>query len=77
MNQFNTIKKQERREAILRIIKKFVSWVLAVPALIIVIGDSKDLGFFWIKLVAIFVLIAVLKWNHAFDEPNNMPKGRE
>lgn len=71
MNQFNTIKKQERRETILRIIKKFVSWMLVVPALFIVIGESDNLSFFWVKLVAIFVLVAILKWNHAFDEPKN------
>lgn len=71
MNQFNTIKKQERKEAILRIIKKFVSWVLAVPCLIIVIGESEELWIFGLKLVAIFVLVAVMQWNHLFDEPKN------
>lgn len=71
MNQFNTIKKQERRETVLQIIKKFVSWVLAVPSLIIVIGESEEMWIFWLKLVALFILIAVLKWNHVFDEPKN------
>lgn len=64
----NQDKRQERCKTILRIIKRIVSWVVGLPALIIIASESESESFFWVQLAAIFALLAVLKWNHVFDE---------
>ncbi len=77
MEQYRTSKKQERRQAILQIIKKVVSWAIAIPALMIAGSESKDANCFWVQLAAILALVVILKWNHAFDDLSNSHYGRE
>ena len=49
-------------------IKKIISWTLGLPAGFLVICEVEDLKYCWIQIVAMIVVIAILYWNHAFEE---------
>lgn len=46
--------------------KKIISLIIAVPALIVTTGNLEDNGLWWTQFVALGAVIAVLVWNGAF-----------
>lgn len=49
-------------------IKQIISWLIGFPAGLIVVSEIQDLTYWWIQFVALGLLFAILKWNHAFDQ---------
>lgn len=47
-------------------IKKAISWIIAIPALVIVMSDITNLALWWIQFAAIAALAALLGWNGMF-----------
>lgn len=47
-------------------LKKLLSWMLGLPATIVVFSEIEDLSLWWIQFVALIVVIAILYWNGAF-----------
>lgn len=55
-------------------IKQIISWTIGLPAGLIVVGEIQDLTYWWVQFVALGLLVAILKWNHAFDQEEYQPK---
>lgn len=55
-------------------IKQIISWMIGLPAGLIVVSEIQDLTYWWIQFVALGLLIAILKWNRAFDQEEYQPK---
>ena len=55
-------------------IKQIISWLIGLPAGLIVVSEIQDLTYWWVQFVALGLLIAILKWNHAFDQEQYQPK---
>jgi len=58
-------------------IKKIISWVVGLPAMIIAISEPTDLRLWWVQFVAIAVLAVVLFANGVFDETIQELKSRK
>lgn len=50
------------------IIKKIISWSLGLPSALLLLGEINDLKLWWIQIIAILTLTAILIWNGAFKE---------
>lgn len=50
--------------------KKIISIIIAIPALIIATGNLSDNNLWWMQFLALGVLAAVLAWNGAFKGVN-------
>lgn len=55
-------------------IKQIISWMIGLPAGLIVVGEIQNMTYWWIQFVALGLLIVILKWNHAFDQEEYQPK---
>lgn len=55
-------------------IKQAISWMIGLPTGLIVVGEIQDLTYWWIQFVALGLLLAILKWNHVFDQEQYQPK---
>ena len=57
------------------IIKKIISLLIGVPAFMIFAGETSN-EYFWIQIVAAFVLVVVFMWNfwgmESDDRQNNI-----
>ena len=47
-------------------IKKIISLIISVPALILAAGNLSDNNLWWAQFLALGVLVLVLAWNGAF-----------
>lgn len=57
--------------------KKIISWVLVIPALIIFCSEAESISLEWFRLLAILILIGVAFWNDTFAKeqiPNRRRK---
>lgn len=50
--------------------KKVVSWGIGIPAAIVAVSEIEDLRFWYVPFIAMGLVVAILFWNRAFDEPN-------
>jgi hypothetical protein len=55
-------------------IKQLISWMIGFPAGLIVVGEIQDLTYWWVQFAALGLLVAILKWNHVFDQKDYQPK---
>lgn len=55
--------------------KKVISWILVIPALIIICSEFQSLNLEWFRFLAILILIGVAFLNHAFG-PEQIPNRR-
>lgn len=47
-------------------IKKIISLIITIPALVLVVGDLKDNNLWWVQILALGVIVLVLAWNGMF-----------
>ena len=47
-------------------IKKIISLIISVPALVLVVGDLKDNGLWWVQILALGAIVLILAWNGMF-----------
>lgn len=55
--------------------KKIMSWVFTIPALMVLSIDFGDIRFEWLRFGAIVMLVCIAMMNHIF-EPEQVPKRR-
>ena len=48
--------------------KQAISWIIGLPAAIVIFSEVNDLALWWLPFVAIAVLAVILFWNGAFSE---------
>lgn len=58
-------------------IKKIISWVVGLPAVLIAVSEPTDLRLWWVQFAAIAVLAVVLFANGVFDETIQELKSRK
>ena len=51
-------------------IKTIISLIIGIPAAIVLVSELNDLSMWWIQLIALGAVIAVLAWNGAFSKHN-------
>lgn len=51
-------------------IKKIISLIITIPALVLVAGDLKDNNLWWVQILALGVIVLVLAWNGMFKGVN-------
>ena len=49
-------------------VKKIISLIISVPALVIMAGDLKDNNLWWVQVLALGAIVAVLAWNGVFKK---------
>ena len=51
-------------------IKTIISLIIGIPAAIVLVSELNDLSMWWIQLIALGAVMAVLAWNGAFSKRN-------
>ena len=51
-------------------LKRIISLIIGIPAAIVLVGELNDLSMWWVQLVALGTVLAVLAWNGAFTKCN-------
>ncbi len=51
--------------------KQTISWVIGIPAGLIVVGEQEGLEYWYLPFVALGIIIFLIWWNKGFDYQQN------